>query len=115
MPGIKPEEYELDTPECYLARCEAMIRAIYYCYKDSTEHGGADHEAMKMYVDSLIYNSLTVEEKIKENSQNIPTERLRAHGNMENAAKGLKEAFDSFYYNMRETAKRRIGYESRKK
>lgn len=109
----QPEEYELDTPEAYLARCEAMIRAIYYCYKDTKEHGGTDHYSLKVYVDSLIYNSIKVEEKIKEKSQNVPTEHLHVHGNSEESCRRMKEAFDQFYYGIRQKAKERVNYENR--
>ncbi len=109
----RPEEYELDTPEAYLTRCEALIRAIYYCYKDTVEKGGADHYSLMNYVNSLIYNSLKVEEKIKANSRNVPTEQLHVHGNSEESCRRMKESFDKYYYSLREQAKNRIKYENR--
>lgn len=109
----RPEEYELDTPEEYLTRCEAMIRAIYYCYRDATDKGGTDHYSLKMYVDSLIYNSIKAEEKIKAKSKNVPMEHLHVHGNSEESCRRMKESFDSYYYDMRCKAKNRIKYENR--
>lgn len=109
----RPEEYETDTPEEYLMRCEAMIRAIYFCYKDSIEDGGTDHYALMNHVDSLIYNSLKVEEKIKANSRNVPTEKLHVHGNSVESCRRMKESFDKYYYSLREQAKNRIKYENR--
>lgn len=111
--AIRPEEYELDTPDEYLSRCEAMIRAIYYCYRDAMDKGGTDHHSLKMYVDSLIYNSIKAEEKIKEKSQNIPTEHLHVHGNSKESCRRMKESFDNYYYDMRCKAKNRIKYENR--
>jgi hypothetical protein len=103
------EGYETDTPEEYLARCEAMVRAIYYCYRDSTEKGCTDHDSLKMYVDSLIYNSLKAEEKIKANSKNIQTNRPKiSNYNELRASIRLKEEFDRYYDNLREKAKARI-------
>lgn len=111
----KNKESELEIPEMFLVRCEAMIRALYYCYKDTIEYGETDHESLKTYVDSLIYNSLTLEKMIKEKSRNVPTEHFHLHGNAVESAQRMKEENDKFYYNMREKAKNRIRHEDKKK
>ena len=111
MQSQRVEKYETDTPEEYLLRCEAMIRAIYYCYKDSIEDGGTDHYSLYNYVNSLIYNSLKVEEKIKAKSRNIPKPGMHVHGNSAEACRRMKQSFDSYYYALRQKAKTRIAYE----
>lgn len=110
----KPEHYELDSAELFFCRAEALLRAIYYMYKDCEIKQETDHNILKSLVDSLIYNVFTAEEKIKTRSVNVPTEIPPTDGHAERYTEMMMESLEHFYTNQREKAHARIDEDKKK-
>jgi hypothetical protein len=110
----KPEHYELDSAELFFCRTEAILRAIYYMYKDMELKQEANHEALESLVNCLIYNVFAAEDKIKEKSVNVPIELPPTDGHSEKYAEMMMENLDHFYTKQREKAHARI-HENKKK
>ncbi len=106
----QPEKYEIDNSENFYVRCHCILRQIYYLYRDAELTGEVDHESLKMFVDSIIYNALVAEEKIKETSKNVPTEHPPVHGNERMNTERMIENMNRFYESMRKRAHERTAY-----
>lgn len=104
----KPEQYEKYSSELFFAGASAALRQIYFLYKDAELTGEADHELVKTYVDCLIYNVFTAEEKIKEKSINKPTPHDETEGHSMNLWLRMKRNLDEFYFKQRQKAMERI-------
>ena len=104
----RPEEYELDNADYFFCRTEAILRAIYYCYKDMELDGKTDHEWVKDMVDSMIYNVLEAEKKIKAGSEHKPTPRPKIHGLEKKFTDIMTTNMNRYYNDLRSMAKERI-------
>lgn len=67
--GYKAEK---DCAEDFVVRAEAVLRAVYYAYKDMELTGRANHRALRDYVNCLLYNVLEAEKKIMSESDDNP-------------------------------------------
>lgn len=106
-----PEEYEIDTPEDFYARCNAVLVQIYSMYKDAERFGKADHEWLRMMCDAIFHNVLVAEKKVLERSANVPPERPKVHGNSESLTRRMMQAFGANRLKLEEKVKERVGYE----
>lgn len=104
----KPEQYEKYSSDLFFAGASAALRQLYYLYKDAELLGEADHELVKSYVDCLLYNLFTMEEKIKEKSVNKPTPHEETEGHSMKLWLRMKQNLDEFYFKQRQKAMRRI-------
>ena len=104
----KPEQYEKYSSAMFFAGASAALRQLYYLYKDAELTGEADHELVKTYVDCLIYNLFTAEEKIKEKSVNKPTPHAETEGHSRKLWLRMKRNLDEFYFKQRQKARERI-------
>lgn len=106
--NTKPEQYEKYSAEMFFAGASAALRQIYYQYKDAELLGEADHELVKSYIDCLIYNVFTAEEKIKEKSVNKPTPHDETEAHSRKLWLQMKQNLDEFYFKQRQKAMKRI-------
>lgn len=104
----KPEEYETDSAECFFCRAEAILRSIYYSYKDCEIYGETDHEHVKDMVDSMIYNIFEAEKTIAKNSSHKPTPRPEVHGNERHWTEVMSRNMNQYYRDLRRQAKERL-------
>lgn len=104
----KPEQYEKYSSDLFFAGASAALRQLYYLYKDAELKGEADHELVKTYVDCVIYNLFTAEEKIKEKSINKPTPHEETEGHSMKLWLRMKRNLDEFYLKQRQKARERI-------
>ena len=104
----KPEQYEKYSSDLFFAGASAALRQLYYLYKDAELLGETDHELVKTYVDCLIYNVFTAEEKIKEKSINKPTPHDETEGHSMKLWLRMKRNLDEFYLKQRQKARERI-------
>lgn len=104
----KPEEYENDTPEEFFCRAEAILRSIYYSYKDAIIDGETDHQNLKDMVDSMIYNVLEAEKKITRESSHKSTPRPKVHGNEKRWSEVMSRNMNQYYNDLRNMAKERL-------
>lgn len=104
----KPEEYENDSADEFFCRAEAILRSIYYSYKDCEIYGETDHEHVKEMVDSMIYNVLEAEKTITKNSSHAPTQRPEVHGNERHWTEVMSRNINQYYRDLRKQAKERI-------
>lgn len=105
----KPDEYENDTPEEFFCRAEAILRSIYYSYKDAEINGETDHEQLKEMVDSMIYNIMEAEKTIDMNSSHVPTPRPQVHGLEKHWTEIMSRNMNQYYNDLRKQARERIG------
>lgn len=110
----KDERFK-DSADDFICRAEAMLRAIYYCYKDMELTGKTSHESLEQYVNSLLYNVFKAESDIKSKSEDDPIKTPPVHGL-------AKEYYEEFLFNLnrtyntlRTTAKNRIEKSRKKK
>ena len=104
----KPEQYEKYSSDLFFAGASAALRQLYYLYKDAELLGETDHKLVKNYVDCLIYNLFTMEEKIKEKSVNKPTPHDETEGHSMKLWLRMKRNLDEFYLKQRQKAMERI-------
>ena len=104
----KSEQYEKYSSDLFFAGASAALRQLYYLYKDAELKGEADHELVKTYVDCVIYNLFTAEEKIKEKSINKPTPHEETEGHSMKLWLRMKRNLDEFYLKQRQKARERI-------
>lgn len=104
----KPEQYEKYSSDLFFSGASAALRQLYYLYKDAELNGEADHELVKNYVDCVIYNVFTAEEKIKEKSINKPTQHDETEGHSMKLWLRMKRNLDEFYFKQRQKAKERV-------
>ena len=104
----KPEQYETYSADLFFCGANAALRQLYYLYKDAELMGEADHELVKTYVDCVIYNIFTAEEKIKEKSVNKPTPHEETEGHSMELWLRMKSNMDNFYFKQRQKARERI-------
>lgn len=104
----KPEQYEKYSSDMFFSGASAALRQLYYLYKDAELNGETDHELFKTYVDCVIYNLFTAEEKIKEKSINKPTPHDEAEAHSRKLWLRMKQNLDEFYLNQRQKARERI-------
>ena len=104
----KPEQYEKYSATTFFCGASAALRQIYFLYKDAELTGEADHELVKTYVDCVIYNLFTAEEKIKEKSVNKPTPHEETEGHSMKLWLRMKSNLDEFYLKQRQKARERI-------
>ena len=104
----KPEEYENDSADEFFCRAEAILRSIYYSYKDAVIDGETDHEWVKEMVDSMIYNVLEAEKKITRNSSHKQTQRPPVHGNERYWSEIMSRNMNQYYNDLRSQAVKRI-------
>lgn len=104
----KPEKYELDSADDFFCRMEAILRSIYYSYKNMELDGETDHECVKDMVNSMIYNVFEAEKKIISNSSHKPTPRPRVHGNEKKYTDIMMNSMNQYYLDLRNMAKERI-------
>lgn len=111
----RPEEYELDDSEKFYVRAHAILRQVYYAYKDAELTGKTDHSILKTLVDSIIYNALVAEDKIKNMSVNVPTEVPPIHGKEKYYTEQLLKSVNDFYEKIRKEAHERVDYKKIKR
>ena len=104
----KPEQYEKYSSDMFFCGASAALRQLYFLYKDAELNGEADHELVKNYVDCVIYNLFTAEEKIKEKSVNKPTPHENAEPHSMKLWLRMKRNLDEFYFKQRQKALKRI-------
>ena len=104
----KPEQYEKYSSDLFFAGASAALRQLYYLYKDAELTGETDHELVKSYIDCLIYNLFTMEQKIKEKSVNKPTPHDETEGHSMKLWIRMKRNLDEFYFKQRQKAMKRI-------
>lgn len=104
----KPDEYENDSAETFFCRAEAILRSIYYSYKDMEIDGETDHEHVKEMVDSMIYNVIEAEKKITRNSSHKQTQRPPVHGNERYWSEIMSRNMNQYYSDLRRQAVKRI-------
>lgn len=104
----KPDEYENDSAETFFCRAEAILRSIYYSYKDMEIDGETDHEHVKEMVDSMIYNVIEAEKKITRNSSHKQTQRPPVHGNERYWSEIMSRNMNQYYNDLRRQAMERI-------
>lgn len=104
----KPESYEKYSSDMFFAGASAALRQLYFLYKDAELLGETDHELVKIYIDCLIYNLFTMEEKIKEKSVNKPTPHDETEAHSRKLWLRMKQNMDEFYFNQRQKARERI-------
>lgn len=104
----KPEQYEKYSSDLFFSGASAALRQIYFLYKDAELTGEADHELVKSYIDCVIYNIFTAEEKIKEKSINKPTPHDETEGHSMKLWLRMKRNLDEFYFKQRKKAMERI-------
>ena len=112
---ILREEYEIDSAEKFYVRAHVILRQIFYAYKDAELDGKADHSILKTLVDSIIYNALVAEEKIKEISENVPTEVPPIHGKEKYYTEQMLKGVNDFYEKIRKEAHDRVKYKKLKR
>lgn len=106
--NTKPDQYEKYSSALFLCGASTALRQLYYLYKDAELKGEADHELVKTYVDCVIYNLFTAEEKIKEKSVNKPTPHEETEGHSMKLWLQMKQNLDEFYFKQRQKARERI-------
>lgn len=106
--NTKPESYEKYSPDLFFCGASAALRQLYYIYKDAELNGEADHDLVKSYIDCLIYNLFTMEEKVKEKSVNKPTPHDETEGHSMKLWLRMKRNMDEFYLKQRQKARERI-------
>ena len=104
----KPDQYEKYSAEMFFSGASAALRQLYYLYKDAELKGEADHELVKTYIDCVIYNLFTMEEKVKEKSVNKPTPHEETEGHSMKLWLRMKRNMDEFYFKQRQKALKRI-------
>lgn len=104
----KPEEYENDSADEFFCRVEAILRSVYYEYKEAEIYGASGHGHLKMMVDSMIYNMLEAEKKITSISKDVPAETPPVHGNEKKFTEIMKKNMNQYYNDLRRQAKERI-------
>lgn len=104
----KPEGYELDSADDFFCRAEAILRSIYYSYKNMELDGETDHEWVKDMVNSMIYNVLEAEKNITKNSSHKPTPRPKVHGHEKHWTEVMTRNMNQYYLDLRNMAKERI-------
>lgn len=104
----KQKEYENDSADEFFCRAEAILRAVYYEYKEAEIYGASSHEHLKMMVDSMIYNVLEAEKKITSISEDIPAECPPVHGNEKKFTEIMKKNMNQYYKDLRSMAVKRI-------
>ena len=104
----RPEEYENDTPEEFFCRAEAILRSIYYSYKDMEIDGETDHEHLRSMVDSMIYNIFEAEKTITKNSSHKQTQRPEVHGKERYWSDIMSRNMNQYYNDLRSMAVKRI-------
>ena len=104
----KPEQYEKYSSAMFFCGASAALRQLYYLYKDAELTGEADHELVKTYVDCVIYNLFTAEEKIKEKSVNKITPHEETEGHSMKLWLRMKRNLDEFYLKQRQKARERV-------
>ena len=106
--NAKPEQYEKYSAATFFCGASAALRQIYFLYKDAELTGEADHELVKTYIDCLIYNLFTAEEKIKEKSVNKPTPHEETEPHSRKLWIRMKQNLDEFYFKQRQKARERL-------
>lgn len=101
------EERFKDSAEDFFCRASAMLRAIYYSYKDMELTGKTNHESLERNVNSLLYNVFKAEEDIKAKSEDEPIIRPPIHGLAKEYNEQLIESLNRTYKVLRNAAKTR--------
>ena len=102
------EERFKDSAEDFICRASAMLRAIYYSYKDMELTGKTNHESLERNVNSLLYNVFKAEEDIKAKSEDEPIIRPPIHGLSKKYYEEFLENLNRTYKVLRAGAKTRI-------
>lgn len=96
-----------DSADYFMCRAEAMLRAIYYAYKDAELTGQTSHESLETNVNSLLYNIFKAEEAIKKQSTDNPIKRPPVHGLERKHTEQLITSLNRTYQVLRSAAKTR--------
>lgn len=101
------EKRNSDSAEYFMCRAEAMLRAIYYAYKDAELTGQTSHESLETNVNSLLYNIFKAEDAIKKQSTDNPVKRPPVHGLERKHTEQLISSLNRTYQALRSAAKTR--------